>query len=141
MTDRPTKRQLRDQLKRLQQFHANNDDDDHGPLGPLTERQEEHIEVLIRDVNDRNPEGMAAVNEQLRQERENNDVPPIGERKLNRAYIGSELTTGELMLFDALGTDADSRRPGETLRDPPDDDIYRVAREQTRNRDQQSPNN
>lgn len=78
---------------------------------------------------------MAAVNEQLRQERENNDVPPIGERMLNRDYIGSELTTGELMLLDALGSDADSRRPDETLRDPPDDDIYCVAREQTRNRD------
>lgn len=62
-------------------------------------------------------------------------LSPIGERMLNRDYIGSELTTGELMLLDALGSDADSRRPGETLRDPPDDDIYCVAREQTRNRD------
>lgn len=105
MTDRPTKRQLRDQLERLQQFYADNDDDDYGPMGPLTERQEEHIEALLRDVNNRNPEGMAAVNEQLRQERENKDVPPIGERKLNRDYIGSGLTTGELMLLDVLGSD------------------------------------
>lgn len=134
MTDRPTKRQLRDQIERLQQFHADNGDDDHGPMGPLTERQEEHIEALLRDVNNRNPEGMAAVNEQLRQERENNEVPPIGERKRNRDYIGSELTTGELMLFDVLGAD-DNRRPGETLHDPPDDDIYRVAQGQTEDRD------